>query len=136
MMALKSCFTQASGHTRHLKCFTIYSYQLQTVYVIHQTRQKKEEIQQSLPPTDELFLTLICLHVGLMEQDLPYRFNVSQSTVSRTIITGINFMYLELKKIPLWPPKEVVQVNMPKAFKEKYQRTRVIIDATEVYIDQ
>ena len=71
-----------------------------------------------------------------MKQDLAYRFNVSQSTVSRTIITGINFMYLEVKKIPLWPPKEVVQVNMPKAFKEKYQRTRVIIDATEVYIDQ
>ena len=69
--------------------------------------RKKKRYNQSLPPTDELFLTLICLHVGLMEQDLPYRFNVSQSTVSRTIITGINFMYLELKKIPFWPPKEV-----------------------------
>ena len=45
-------------------------------------------------------------------------------------------MYLELKKILLWPPKEVVQANMPKAFKEKYPRTRVIIDATEIYIDQ
>ena len=98
--------------------------------------RKRKRYNQSLPPTDELFLTLICLRVGLMKQDLAYRFNVSQSTVSRTIITGINFMYLEVKKIPLWPPKEVVQVNMPKAFKEKYQRTRVIIDATEVYIDQ
>ena len=97
---------------------------------------KKKRRNRSLPPTEELFLTLIRLRVGLMEQDLAYRFNVSQSTVSRTIITWINFMYLELKKIPLWPPKEVVQANMPKAFKEKYQRTRVIIDATEVYIDQ
>ena len=98
--------------------------------------RKKKRRNRSLPPTEELFLTLIRLRVGLMEQDLAYRLNVSQSTVSRTIITWINFMYLELKKIPLWPPKEVVQVNMPKAFKEKYERTRVIIDATEVYLDQ
>ena len=45
-------------------------------------------------------------------------------------------MYLELKKIPLWPPKELVQANMPKSFKEKYPKTRVIIDATEIYVDQ
>ena len=97
---------------------------------------KKKRRDRSLSPIEELFMTLIRLRVGLMEQDLAYRFGVSQSTVSRIIITWINFLYLELKKIPLWPPKEIIQVNMPKAFKEKYQRTRVIIDATEVYIDQ
>ena len=56
--------------------------------------------------------------------------------MSRIIITWVNFMYLELKKIPLWPPKELVQANMPKSFKEKYPKTRVIIDATEIYVDQ
>ena len=81
-------------------------------------------------------MTLVRLRLGLMEQDLAYRFELSQPTVSRIIITWINFMYLELKKIPLWPPKEVVQANMPKVFKDKYPRTRVIIDATEIYIDQ
>ena len=45
-------------------------------------------------------------------------------------------MYLELKKIPLWPSKEVIQSNLPMTFKKQYPRTRVIIDATEVYIDQ
>ena len=54
---------------------------------------KKKRCNRSLPPTEELFLTLICLRVGLMEQDLLYRFNVSQSTVSRTTIKWINFMY-------------------------------------------
>lgn len=97
---------------------------------------KKKRRNRLLPPTEELFLTLIRLRLGLFEQDLAYRFNVSQPTVSRIIITWINFMYLELKKIPLWPPREVVQANMPKVFKEKYQTTRVIIDATEVYIDK
>ena len=92
--------------------------------------KKKHVIACYIPPLEELFLTLVRLRLGLMEQDLAYRFELSQPTVS------INFMYLELKKIPLWPPKEVVQANMPKAFKEKYPRTRVIIDATEIYIDQ
>ena len=97
---------------------------------------KKKRHHRLLPPLEELFLTLVRLRLGLMEQDLAYRFDLSQPTVSRIIITWINFMYLELKKIPLWPPKEIVQANMPKAFKEKYPRTRVIIDATEIYTDQ
>ena len=89
-----------------------------------------------LSPMEEMFLTLVRLRLGLMEQDLAYRFGISQSTSSRMIITWINFMYLQLKTIPLWPPKEVIRSNMPAAFKEKYPTTRVVIDATEVYIDQ
>ena len=89
-----------------------------------------------LNPSEELFMTLIRLRLGLMEQDIAFRFVVSQSTVSRIVITWTNFLFLELKKIPLWPPKEVITGNMPKQFKEKYPSTRVVIDATEVYIDQ
>ena len=48
----------------------------------------------------------------------------------------MNFMYLELKKIHLWPSKEVIQSNLPMSLKKQYPRKRVIIDATEVYIDQ
>ena len=36
----------------------------------------------------------------------------------------------------MWPPKGVITGNMPKQFKEKYLSTRVVIDETEVYIDQ
>ena len=39
-------------------------------------------------------------------------------------------------QIPLWPPKEFVCAHMPKIFQQKYPSTRVIIDATEVYIKQ
>ena len=40
-------------------------------------------------------------------------------------------MYLKLKEIPLWPPRDIVQANMPKCFRDLYPTTRVIIDATE-----
>ena len=81
-------------------------------------------------------MTMVHLRLGLLEQGITHRFQVSQSTVSRIICTWINFLFLKLKEIPLWPPKELVQMNMPAEFQEKYPSTRVIIDATEIFIEQ
>ena len=92
--------------------------------------------KRALLPLEEFFLVLVRLRLGLLEQDLAYRFGVSQSTVSRIINTWINFIYLQLKQIPLWIPRDLTQLNMPRCFKDKYPFTRVIIDATEVYVEQ
>ena len=46
-----------------------------------------------LPPIEEFLLVLIRLRLGLLEQDIAYRFGLSQSTVSRIITTWINFLY-------------------------------------------
>ena len=75
------------------------------------------------------------LRLGLFEQDLAYSFAVSQSTVSCIINTCINFIYLQLKQIPLWIPWDLTLLNVPQCFKDKYPFTRVIIDATEVFIE-
>ena len=93
--------------------------------------ENKRLQQRSLPPLEEFFMTLVRLRLGLFEQDLAYRFGISQSTVSRITSTWINFLYLKVKEIPLWPPKELVKANMPREFKTRYPTTRVILDATE-----
>lgn len=98
--------------------------------------EKKRLRPRALPPIEELFMTLIRLRLGLLEQDLAYRFNMSQSTVSRIVCTWINFQYLKLKELPLWPPREIIRSNMPAQFKSAYPNTRVVLDATEVYIEQ
>ena len=89
--------------------------------------------KRMLSPLEEFFLVLVQLHLGLFEQGLAYRFAVSQSTVSRIVNTWINFIYLQFKQLPLWAPRDL---NMPKCFKEKYPHNRVIIDATEIFVEQ
>ena len=86
--------------------------------------------------TRGIFMTKVRLQLGLLEQDIAQRFQVSQPTVSRIICTWINFLFLKLKEIPLWPPKDLVQMNMTTEFQKKYPSTRVIIDATEIFIEQ
>ena len=54
----------------------------------------------------------------------------------RTLCAWMNFLYFKLKEIPLWPPRTLVQANMPQQFKEKYPTTRVVLDATEVYMQK
>ena len=91
---------------------------------------------RKLPPLEEFFLTLVRLRLGLMEQDLAFRFGISQSTVSRITTTWINFIYLKLKELPLWMPRVLVQANMPEQLMKQYPTTRVIVDATEIYVEQ
>ena len=81
----------------------------------------------------EFFMILVRLRFGLFERDLTDRFSVSASTVSRICRNWITFLYLHLKELPLWPSCDLVQSYMPK---ELYPSTRVIIDATEIFVDK
>ena len=89
-----------------------------------------------LSPLNEFFLMLCRLRLGLYEQDLAYRFQVSQTTVSRVCSTWINFCYSKFKEIPIWPSRSVVDCNMPLIFQDLYPLTQCIIDATEVFIQK
>lgn len=71
----------------------------------------------------------------MLEQDIADRFGLSCATVSRIFAMWINFLFLKVKEIPLWPPQDVVKSNMPKNFKGLYTTTRVVIDATEIFVE-
>lgn len=101
-----------------------------------ETDGKSKGRPRSLLPLEEFFLVLVRLRLGLLEQDLADRFEISCATVSRIFTTWINFLYFKFKELPLWPRQDVVRNNMPKAFKSKYFFARVILDATEIYVDK
>ena len=78
-----------------------------------------------------LFLCRVRVRVGLFECDLAFRFNISIGTVSNIVISWVNFLYLRLGSLSIWPSKETILATMPDSFKAKYKDTRVIIDCTE-----
>jgi hypothetical protein len=87
---------------------------------------------RKLKALDEYFLVLCRLRQGFAEEHLCHLFDISISTVSRIVISWVNFMYLKFTQINIWPSREIIDKTMPEAFKENYSATRVIIDCTEV----
>lgn len=87
---------------------------------------------RKLSGRDQLLLVLCRLKVGLYEQDLAFRFSISQGTVSKILVSWINFLYIQLGRLVLWPSRQYVDRNMPDDFKAEYPTTRVVIDATEI----
>ena len=85
-----------------------------------------------LSPEDELLMTLMRLRLGRLEEDLAFVFGVDTATVSRIFTKWINFLFLRLGDLPIWPPVATVQEHMPSFFKEAYPSTYAIIDATEL----
>ena len=92
----------------------------------------KQGRPRSLKPVEEFLLSLCRLRQGFAELHLAHLFNVSKPTVSRIFISWINYMYLKLGHINIWPSRELVDETMPQDFKAKYLSTRVIIDCTEL----
>ena len=92
----------------------------------------KQGRPRQLSTKEEFFLTLCRLRQGFKEEHLSHLYGISQATVSRIVISWINFMFLKFSTIPIWPSKEKVDEHMPADFKEKYPSTRVIIDCTEI----
>ena len=91
---------------------------------------------QALAPLEEFFLVLVRIRLGLLEQDIADRFGLSCATASRIFATWINFLFLKVKEIPLWPPRDVVKSSTLKIFKDLYPTTRVVIDATEIFVEK
>ena len=100
---------------------------------------RDKDISTGRPPklsqVNELFLTLVRLRLNLKEHDLSRRFDISLSSVSRVFITWINFMYLRLGMLSIWPDRDTITDTMPAAFKERYPKTTAIVDATEVKVN-
>ena len=72
------------------------------------------------------------MRLGLFELDLAHRFRVHVSRINRICLSWINFLYLKFGHHDIWPDKEAIDKAMPKSFKDKYPKTRVIIDGTEI----
>ncbi|XP_065067516.1 uncharacterized protein LOC135693070 [Rhopilema esculentum] len=91
--------------------------------------------KRTLALEQELFLVLVRLRCGLLEKDIAYRAGISVGHFSRIFITWIDFLYTRLRQLPIWASRSTIDETMPNAFKEMYPSTRVILDATEIFME-
>ncbi len=83
----------------------------------------------------EYLLVLMRLRVALLEQDLAFRFDISEGLVSSIFSTWIRLMRLELVHLIIWPSRQAIRQHLPDCFKKFYPRVRSIIDCSEIFIE-
>ena len=83
----------------------------------------------------EFLLTMMRFRLGLLTDDLAFRFQVSSGKVSQILITWIKLLGKELSCLIVWPSKSRVTATLPYCFKKLYPKTRTIIDCTDIFMD-
>ena len=90
-------------------------------------RPKKLGLEQ------EFLMVMMRLRLGLLVEDLAFRFMVSPSTVSRTLITWIKLMSKVLgEAFVIFPSRDQIRAWMPPSFRKFYPKARCIIDCAEI----
>nr|XP_012562439.1 uncharacterized protein LOC105847414 [Hydra vulgaris] len=90
---------------------------------------------RALKPLDAFILTLTRLRRNFDLHHLSFLYNISEGTVSNTVNTCINFMYIRLGSICIWPSMEQVRKTMPQSMKEKFPTVKCIIDCVEFKVE-
>jgi len=90
----------------------------------------------ALPLFQQFLIALMKLRLNVCDQDIAYRFGVSQSVVSKNFRKWVNIMYIYLKPFIVWPGREEVLKTMPDGFKKEFNRCICIIDCFEVFCER
>ena len=121
-----------------MACYTkiIRTWKGKRTSVGERTTKEKCEPKPKLSLPDQFFMVLVRLRLGRVVEDLADCFYVSPSTVSRTFTTWIKLMYFKFQELPMWMSRRKVDKHMPPSFRQWDPTTRVIIDATEFFIEK
>lgn len=91
---------------------------------------------QSLPLLQQFLLVLMKLRLSLYDNDLAYRFGISQSTVSRYINKWIDIMFVRFQPLITWPTRDQVRLTMPTEFRRNFRKCVAIIDCFEIFCER
>ncbi|XP_065672094.1 uncharacterized protein LOC136089922 [Hydra vulgaris] len=78
-------------------------------------------------------MILVYFKNGFALSHIGWLFKLPKTTISRHIISWINYLYFTLGRIPIWPSREQIDLTMPECFKRSYPKPRCIIDCTELF---
>ena len=93
-------------------------------------------VHPSLPPFQQLMLTLMRLRLAGSGVELGYQFGIHPSTVSRIFYDVIEMLYTRLKFLIVWPERDVLRKTLPMDFRSHCPNCAVILDCFEIFIDR
>ena len=102
----------------------LYNSQLANEY---ETRGRK----RALSPMIFFILTLVELRKDFDVKHLMHLFKTSEGKMINTILTWINYMYIKLGSLCIWPNLSQTKRNMQNSIKEKFPNVKCIIDYVE-----
>ena len=106
--------------------------------VLHNNKEFKGERcgrKRTFTPFESYLITLVKLRQGFSVKHLQFLFESSEATISNTFTTWINFLYLRLGSVCIWPTREKIKESMPNSMKELFPSTRCIIDCAEFKVE-
>ena len=98
--------------------------------------KKKPGKSRKLSLFHEFVLTLLRFRLNLNLEFLGVLFGITMSSASSIFTSWISLLNQVLSPLLKWPSRNKVWKHMPVAFRMKYPKTRVIIDATEFYVQR
>ncbi|KAG8434046.1 hypothetical protein GDO86_012421 [Hymenochirus boettgeri] len=91
--------------------------------------------QNALSLEDQLFLVLTRLRLGLLLQDLAFRFRVSESTVSRYWLNWTELLEARLTQVPILYSSRYVDLFEPKRLEHYQGLSCTIMDCTDLFFE-
>ena len=83
----------------------------------------------------EFLLVLMRLRLGLLVEDLTFKFCESAESVSQIVIIWVIRLSKESKSLIIWSSQASIRSAFPDCFKRLYPNVRTIIDFSEIFFD-
>lgn len=97
----------------------------------------KPATKTALSHSEQLLLVLMKLRLGLLNEDLSYRFTVGKGTVSSVFREWIARMAFVLSTFIRQPSQKTIKKNLPLCFlKANLLNVASIVDCSEIFIDR
>ena len=90
----------------------------------HQEKVKGEKRRRkgALKPLDQFIITFVRARQSMSILHLSWLTGKSESNMSTVGITWINYMFLKLGSISVWPSRDISKQIMPESMREKFPK--------------